>query len=349
MGVSHPNAAQAWVKAVAIHMGSRLGNDPVYAESAERLGRALPENGFKRIYYGDGVAGTMGVVARAAVAAGAEVYGVSLKFFNKAQGGVLPEVKSRVVKTMHQRMTHMRTNSHANVVLPGSYGTMEEGLEWLCAENGHVKPQLIVNTGGYWSGFLEFMERADSFGGKRSGLAQRFHAVATIDNAIEMLHEHNNRAAMPDSGLGVKARADSDYIVETQHALIMKPAPIDVMSRLMTRVVTYDVSNIPGQTVFKGKIIKPVIFANEDGYYDGIARQLQTIFNAGFSPPERRAFFHIAGGVDEAMDRAKMLDSLPPLQPGFLQVKHAEAHKSHVTVMGYRIEPESTGAPGPTA
>ena len=317
-----------WLKAVAVHLGSRLGNDPHYAETARTMGSILPPNGFKDVYYGDGLAGTMGIIAQSAIAAGADVYGVSLDFFHKAQGIQLPGAKPSVVMpTMHARMEHMRNNAQSNILMPGSYGTMEEGLEWVCSENGHIKPQVICNSRGYWNGLLEFMDTTINAGFEDASMRQRFMAASSPENVIEKLHELNAQPYMTDPGRIKIAPPSKHYVNETKHTLIVRPAPLDIIGAVMTRVVTYDVSNIPGQNVFQGDVIKPIILVNENGHFNGLRTQLNKIFDTGFSPPERRAFFHVVASESEASELADALDAAPPLSPSFLKQKHAEADR----------------------
>ena len=58
---------------VCVFCGARTGHDPAYALAAEELGQALAG---ARLVYGAGDVGLMGVVARAAMAAGGQTLGV---------------------------------------------------------------------------------------------------------------------------------------------------------------------------------------------------------------------------------------------------------------------------------
>jgi uncharacterized protein (TIGR00730 family) len=58
-----------------VYCGSRPGSQAVYADSAKRLGAELGRRGW-RLVYGGGHVGLMGIVADAALAAGAPVLGV---------------------------------------------------------------------------------------------------------------------------------------------------------------------------------------------------------------------------------------------------------------------------------
>ena len=56
---------------IAVFCGASLGRDPIYAETAERVGRAIVERGYG-VVYGGGHVGLMGIVADAAMKAAAE-------------------------------------------------------------------------------------------------------------------------------------------------------------------------------------------------------------------------------------------------------------------------------------
>lgn len=321
-----------WVKraGVAVHTGSRVGNNPLFSEKAAELGQALVVNGFRNIWYGDGDAGTMGLVAQSAIRAGGNVYGVSLDFFHAAQGEGLPGAKASIaVPTMHERMHIMRNGikgvhgAAVNVANFGSYGTMEEQWEWLISSNGILKPQIWNNFKGHWDGDVEFLKRMVKDGFEKPSLLDRFSVVSDVDGVIKELKRLNRSRAKIDC-YDISDVDDADYITETRHALIVKPAPLKPLSHLMSRIVTYDVSNIEGQTVFTDPegIIKPAIFVGD--YYEFLQEQLYHIIGTGFSPEERRQFFHFVETEAEAIELAADLDAKEPLRPENLKKKHQE-------------------------
>ena len=67
---------------------------------------------------------------------------------------------------MHQRKSRMAELADAFLVLPGGYGTLEEMLEIVTwAQLGlHAKPIVLINTAGYWDGFLAFLDSAVTAG-----------------------------------------------------------------------------------------------------------------------------------------------------------------------------------------
>lgn len=63
------------MKSICVYCGANVGADPAYAEMARALGRQLAAENIALIY-GGGHIGLMGVLADAALAAGARVVGV---------------------------------------------------------------------------------------------------------------------------------------------------------------------------------------------------------------------------------------------------------------------------------
>lgn len=59
-------------KSICVFCGSRSGADPDFAATAEQLGQALAADGL-RLVYGAGDVGLMGILARAAGAAGRDL------------------------------------------------------------------------------------------------------------------------------------------------------------------------------------------------------------------------------------------------------------------------------------
>ena len=85
----------ATLNQVCVYCGSGTGEDPVYAESARILGRALAEARI-RLVYGGGSVGLMGVIARTMLDEGGEVVGIIPRFLEKRER-MLPDVTELIV------------------------------------------------------------------------------------------------------------------------------------------------------------------------------------------------------------------------------------------------------------
>jgi uncharacterized protein (TIGR00730 family) len=146
---------------VCVYCGSRAGSRPDYREAAAALGRAIGERGWELVY-GGGNVGLMGVVADAALAAGAKVCGVIPDSLMRREVGHLGLDDLLVVDTMHERKQAMAERADAFVAMPGGIGTLEEFFEvWTWRQLAyHQRPIALLNTAGYWDTLLAFLRQA---------------------------------------------------------------------------------------------------------------------------------------------------------------------------------------------
>jgi uncharacterized protein (TIGR00730 family) len=146
------------MKSVCVFCGSSTGSRPVFAETAAAFGKLLGNSG-RRLVYGGGNVGLMGIIADAALAAGGSVIGVipeSLVAREVAHHGV---TELRVVKSMHERKATMADLSDGFVAMPGGIGTLEEFFEiWTWGQLGlHRKPYGLLNVQGFYDPLLGFI------------------------------------------------------------------------------------------------------------------------------------------------------------------------------------------------
>ena len=177
---------------LCVFCGARFGIDPATRDTAVRLGALLAREGITLVYGGGGV-GLMGLVANAALAAGATVVGVIPQFLLKREAGHPALTETVVVETMHERKLQMFERSDAFAVLPGGLGTLEEFFEVLSWRTLglHSKPIVIVDQGGYWEPLAALLR-----GVVEGGFAERTHLdhVAFISDLDDLLP---TIAAMP--------------------------------------------------------------------------------------------------------------------------------------------------------
>lgn len=176
------------LRSVCIFCAASPGVHPAYGEAAAEMGRLIAEAGL-RLVYGGGSVGLMGIVARAARAAGGEVIGVIPDFLRYAE---IPEdevTKMHFVSSMHERKQLMFDLSDAFVSLPGGIGTMDETIEIMTwAQLGrHGKPIVLVDTLGYWSAFEDMLKKVVSAGFAKPSLADLYTVVAEPAAAIGIL------------------------------------------------------------------------------------------------------------------------------------------------------------------
>lgn len=201
------------LRSICVYCGSNTGNDPLYRESAESLGRSMAKAGI-RLVYGGGSVGLMGILARSVLAHGGKVTGIIPQFL-KDREVMLTEVSDLVVTSdMHERKRIMFERSDAFVALPGGIGTLEEVVEMMtwAQLDQHEKPILIANINGFWDPLIAQFERMTgdaflhkSFLGDHTELPVRFcesndEIIPTLQKAVANLPRPKLEVA-PSSGM----------------------------------------------------------------------------------------------------------------------------------------------------
>lgn len=146
---------------LCVYCGSRAGLNPGFAQAAQQVGRWIGQNG-ARLVYGGGHGGLMGIVADAALVAGAEVIGVIPHALVEKEWAHRGCTELHVVDSMHDRKRMMAERADAFLALPGGIGTFEELFEvWTWRQLGyHDKPIGLLNTAGYYDSLLGFLQQA---------------------------------------------------------------------------------------------------------------------------------------------------------------------------------------------
>jgi uncharacterized protein (TIGR00730 family) len=147
------------IRSVAVFCGSRFGNDPAFAAAATALGAGLAQSG-RRLIYGGGRVGLMGLVADAALDAGGEVLGVIPEFLTHMEVAHHRLRDLVVTETMHDRKRRIYDEADAFVALPGGIGTMDELIEVITWRQlrQHDKPVLICDIKGSAAPLLAAIE-----------------------------------------------------------------------------------------------------------------------------------------------------------------------------------------------
>ncbi|MBY8978119.1 TIGR00730 family Rossman fold protein [Rhodobacteraceae bacterium NNCM2] len=173
---------------ICVFCGSRPGNRPIYADSAQQLGAGLAKAGFGLVY-GAGDLGLMGQTARSARQAGGRVTGfIPRHLFHTEVGN--PDIDALIItETMHERKKLMFGNSDAVVALPGGPGTLDELIEVLTWRQLalHERPVILVSPEGYWDPFLGLLDHIIGEGFAEVAFRSFFTVVETADEAIETL------------------------------------------------------------------------------------------------------------------------------------------------------------------
>lgn len=176
------------LKSLSVYCGAQTGADPVYRETAAKLGQILAENHI-RLIFGGGDVGLMGVIADSVLAAGGKVTGIIPKFLVDVEVGHRRVTEFVVVGSMHERKQKMFELSDGFVVLPGGLGTLDEAIEIITWRQLHLhdKPIAIVDIAGYWKELLALIDHVIERKFANPDILDLFTVVARPEDVIDAL------------------------------------------------------------------------------------------------------------------------------------------------------------------
>jgi uncharacterized protein (TIGR00730 family) len=184
---------------VCVYCGSRPGDSELHADAARVIGSEIGRRGWQLVY-GGGRAGLMGIVADAALAAGASVVGMIPQSLMARELGHTGLTELHVVETMHERKMMMAERSDAFLALPGGIGTFEELFEvWSWRQLAyHDKPLGLLNVVGYYDTLLAFLHQSRDQGFMSQQQLDLLHVSADPLAMLQSLSELSPLATGPD-------------------------------------------------------------------------------------------------------------------------------------------------------
>lgn len=178
------------IKAVTVFGGAASGSDPVFRETATRLGRGLAEAGIT-VIFGGGSIGMMGAVADGALVAGGDVTGIIPDFLARREVAHTKVTEMIVTDSMHSRKRRMFELSDGFVTLPGGLGTLDETFEMITWRqlDLHAKPILICDVLGWGAHFKRMVEAYIAMGFVPARAQEWFEILPDADAILRRLTE----------------------------------------------------------------------------------------------------------------------------------------------------------------
>lgn len=188
VGDAQPTHTHIKQPLVAVYCGSKNGLNPIYADAATELGKALAKANLGLVYGGASI-GLMGKVADGVLAENAPVVGVIPEFILKFEVAHQTLTELHVVDTMHERKAIMADRASAFITLPGGLGTLEEIMEvatWGQLDQ-HAKPMIILNINGFYNKLLEHLAHVVAEGFMKPEDRTRLIVCSSVEEAVNML------------------------------------------------------------------------------------------------------------------------------------------------------------------
>ncbi len=181
------------MESVAVYLGSSPGCKDIYKGLAYELGSRIAQAGLTLVYGGAAV-GTMGALADGARDSGGRVVGVFPKGFRGTKEvrdsglEVLQQGLSEFIETedFATRKQLMEDLSDGCIVMPGSFGTLDELFTYACnrAIDKHTKPILVFNFEGYYDPLKQLLANMQEAGFMKPIMAGAVTFCDTIEEII---------------------------------------------------------------------------------------------------------------------------------------------------------------------
>ena len=181
---------------ICVYCASSMGNNEVFAQAARELGQWIGQNGHSLVY-GGACCGTMGILADAALQSGAYVHGIIPRFFEHYSFEVVHKNLSGItlVDDMAERKNLLVKEAHVFVVLPGSYGTMDELFETLalCQLKQIEKPVFLLNINGFYNPLLAQLDQMQECGFLKSSNRALLSVADNLASMTQAISEYSQQ------------------------------------------------------------------------------------------------------------------------------------------------------------
>jgi uncharacterized protein (TIGR00730 family) len=173
---------------LCVFCGAAFGDKPQFASTARLVGQEIARRGWTLVY-GGGRIGLMGVLADAALEAGARVVGVMPGFLYEREVAHTRLTTLEVVASFAERKTRMGELADAFLSLPGGIGTMDELFEAWSWTHARLqdKPSGLLNVAGYYDALEIFIEGAVTAGFITSESRASLHVESEIAPLLDRL------------------------------------------------------------------------------------------------------------------------------------------------------------------
>ena len=182
------------ISCVAVYLGSKNGNAPLFRQAAFELGIELAKNNIAVVYGGTNV-GTMNALAEGVLFEEGKITGViPERFVSKSiTHDNLPELI--ITKDIKERKSIMENLSEAAIILPGSYGTMDELFEYAVNNqlNNLNRPIILFNLDGFYDPLIAQLKNMEEYGFLTTQLMEMFHNCSDISGIISTINNFNKQ------------------------------------------------------------------------------------------------------------------------------------------------------------
>ncbi|HQT63316.1 MAG TPA: TIGR00730 family Rossman fold protein [Acidocella sp.] len=173
---------------VTVFCGSSPGVDPAYAAAAREFGAGLAKQQMELVF-GGGNVGLMGILAGAALEAGARVTGIIPDFLRQREVEFHGLSELIVTDSMHTRKRRLFALGDVFVVLPGGLGTYDETIEILTWKQlgRHEKPIILCDILGWAQPFAAMVAETIKRGFAKPSVQNMFEIQPDVSATLARL------------------------------------------------------------------------------------------------------------------------------------------------------------------
>jgi len=184
------------MRVISVYLGSSPFCSPQYKALAHEVGAKIAKKGHT-IVYGGAAVGTMGALAQGAKEEGGEIIGVFPRGFKGTkevrESGiqVIQEGLDRMIDVADfaERKQKMEDIGDCAIVLPGSYGTMDELFTYACnrAIDKHSKNIYVLNHNGFYNPLIDLLSNMEKAGFLKQAMVGAITFYDNIDDILNLL------------------------------------------------------------------------------------------------------------------------------------------------------------------
>ncbi len=268
-----------------VYLGSSGYARDVFKQSAIDMGAELGRRG-KALVYGGMDAGLMGLVAKAAQEAGAQVTGIIPEKIRDSERILRGLSETIMVHDLWDRKKRMFQMADVVVSLPGGYGTLDESLEMLYWGylDLHGKPLVLVNIEGYWDGLIAYLQSLPDYD------ERYLKVVESPEDVFDVVKD----ATLPKSKPGLQERYphfEDEITRRTNAPIIIDRASIENSYYLVCALGLKQL----------GKHNRPIGLLNDQGQFDDLIAWFENARDERFITDKCLSLFDTAPNMDALM------------------------------------------------
>ena len=227
------------ISSATVYLGSSGHARPIFYDQAFLLGQKMAEHGIDLVFGGMN-AGSMRTLCHGVMEHGGEVTGVIPTKIRDSERVYHDITKLIDVETMWERKKLMFDLGDCLIMMPGGYGTLDEGFEavyWKLL-GLHDKDIIFVNVDKYWTPLFDYIDNSV----KNGSMEPQIKKLFSVTNKVENINFSKITLSQNGSIGDHFPHFEDEIFLKTRTPLIFDIANLRNTYKLMTALVTRQLS-----------------------------------------------------------------------------------------------------------